>query len=421
MKRLFTILGFLIFTLNVFAQAPAKMSFQAIIRNSSNKLITGSVIGMRISILQGSSTGVPVYVETQSPITNLNGLATIEIGSGTVVSGNFGNINWSAGQYFVKVETDPSGGTSYSVTGATQLITVPYAFYATTAGTSFNGDYNDLTNKPKLFDSLWSSIKGKPSFATVATTGNYTDLINKPVFSTVATTGSYTDLLNKPKMFDSSWAAIKGKPANIVNLPFAPRPGDIIYYNGSNWDTIPKGTNGQVLALETGNPKWKTVKSSGAAHHLGEVYGGGVVCYVDSTGSHGFIVSSVDISAGTAWSNVNATLIGATAESQWDGLSNCAAITAQAGHTTSAALLCRIYMGGGYSDWFLPSLDQMIKIHLAKIEIDKVLGTNSMSSNWYWSSTELAANTAYLFSYASGTYNNTTKNNSFKVRAIRSF
>ncbi len=121
------------------AQAPNKMSYQAVVRNNSNTLVSNQVVGMRISVLQGSATGTTVYVETQTPITNTNGLVSIEIGGGTVVSGNFANINWANGPYFIKTETDPNGGTNYSITGTSQLLSVPYAMYAETSGSSIPG------------------------------------------------------------------------------------------------------------------------------------------------------------------------------------------------------------------------------------------------------------------------------------------
>ena len=134
MKKLFTLLVIMALTISVFAQAPQKMSYQAVIRNSSGQLVTNHVVGMRISILQGSTTGTPVYVETQTPTTNANGLATIEVGGGTVITGTFVGINWSSGTYFIKTETDPAGGTSYTITGANQILSVPYALYSKAAG-----------------------------------------------------------------------------------------------------------------------------------------------------------------------------------------------------------------------------------------------------------------------------------------------
>jgi len=146
-----------------FAQAPQKMSYQAVIRNASNALIDNQSVGMQISVLQGSSTGTPVYVETQTPTTNANGLANLEIGTGTIVSGTFASIDWSTGTYYIKTETDPTGGTSYTITGASQLLSVPYALYAggsnggladgTAAGnTPFWNGTNWVTNNSNIFN-----------------------------------------------------------------------------------------------------------------------------------------------------------------------------------------------------------------------------------------------------------------------------
>ena len=141
-------LAFLLINTSIFAQAPQKMSYQAVIRNSSNALITSTPVGMQISILQVSSTGTAVYVETQTPSTNANVLASVEIGGGTVVSGNFSAINWANGPYFIKTETDPTGGTAYTINGTNELMSVPYALNAANAnvggfthylGEAFNG------------------------------------------------------------------------------------------------------------------------------------------------------------------------------------------------------------------------------------------------------------------------------------------
>jgi hypothetical protein len=148
MKKIYSILAGLLLTASVFAQAPQKMSYQAVIRNSSNALITSTPVGMQISVLQGSSSGTAVYVETQTPSTNANGLVSAEIGDGTVVSGNFSTINWANGPYFIKTETDPTGGTAYSIVGTNELMSVPYALNAANAnvggfthylGEAFNG------------------------------------------------------------------------------------------------------------------------------------------------------------------------------------------------------------------------------------------------------------------------------------------
>ncbi len=120
------------------AQAPQKISYQAVIRNASDALIANTIIGVKISVLQAASTGSTVYSETHSPTTNTNGLASFEIGGGTVLSGTFANIDWANGPYFIKTETDPTGGTNYTITGISQLASVPYALFAANGGSTNN-------------------------------------------------------------------------------------------------------------------------------------------------------------------------------------------------------------------------------------------------------------------------------------------
>ena len=132
MKKLHPILVVLLITATTFAQAPEKMSYQAVVRDTGDNLISNQPVGMQISILQGSASGTAVYEETQTPTTNTNGLVSLEIGSGTVVSGDFTTIDWANDTYFIKTETDPTGGTSYTITGTSQLLSVPYALHAKT-------------------------------------------------------------------------------------------------------------------------------------------------------------------------------------------------------------------------------------------------------------------------------------------------
>lgn len=130
MKKIFTLIGAVLFTASMFAQAPQKFSYQAVVRNSSNSLVASTSVGVRISVLQGSSTGTAVYVETHTATTNANGLVALEIGNGTPVTGTLAAIDWANGPYFIKSETDPAGGTSYSIVGTSQMLSVPYALYS---------------------------------------------------------------------------------------------------------------------------------------------------------------------------------------------------------------------------------------------------------------------------------------------------
>ena len=121
------------------AQSPEKMSYQAVIRDGSDNLITSSNVGMRIQILQGSISGTSIYEETHTPTTNANGLVSIQVGAGNVVSGDFTNIDWGNDSYYIKNEIDPTGGTNYTITGTSQLLSVPYALHAKTSDSPIPG------------------------------------------------------------------------------------------------------------------------------------------------------------------------------------------------------------------------------------------------------------------------------------------
>ena len=123
---------------SVNAQVPQKMTYQAVIRNSSNNLLSLKLVGIRLSIIQNSVDGKAVYVETHLAVTNMNGLISIQIGAGVVWLGQFSNIDWSKGPYFVKTETDPEGGYDFTIIGTTELLSVPYALYAYKSFDSFD-------------------------------------------------------------------------------------------------------------------------------------------------------------------------------------------------------------------------------------------------------------------------------------------
>lgn len=156
------------------SQVPEKMSYQAVMRSGSGQLLINQSIAVKVSILQGSPAGAPVYSERLTGNTNANGLATLEIGTGTVLTGTFNTIDWPSGNYYLKTETDPSGGTNYTITGTSQLLSVPYAMYAKSAGNSggtFTIPYTSVVNNAATLFSLTNdgdgtSLEGSNNTAT---------------------------------------------------------------------------------------------------------------------------------------------------------------------------------------------------------------------------------------------------------------
>ncbi|MBI9063702.1 MAG: hypothetical protein JEZ14_17105 [Marinilabiliaceae bacterium] len=318
MKKIFTILIAVLFTATLWAQSPEKMSYQAVVRDASSALVTNQTVGMQISILQGSETGTAVYVETKTTTTNANGLVSLEIGTGTVESGDFTTIDWANDSYFIKTETDPAGGSNYTITGTSQLLSVPYALYAKTAETftgaitetdplyvAWDKDYGDLTNKPSNVSSftndagyLTSEIDGSttneielptqtgnsgkmlttdgssPSWAAVS----FNDLSDKPANLDLDSTddfdGNYNNLTNKPSnvsSFTNDAGYLTSIAANSVdgtNIALgSDTQGDIMYYNGTDWVRLAAGTSGQVLQTNGAgaNPSWEDAAGGGSS------------------------------------------------------------------------------------------------------------------------------------------------------------
>ncbi|MFM8512620.1 MAG: fibrobacter succinogenes major paralogous domain-containing protein, partial [Bacteroidota bacterium] len=197
MKKLIFSIALLCFGVAVLAQSPNLMSYQAIIRNTSNQLIVNAPIGVRVSVLQGSATGTVVFRETYNPnpTTNSNGLLGLNIGSGLSIIGSFAQVNWSQGPYFVQVEADPSGGTNYSISSVSQLLSVPYALHAKTA-----------------------DVPGLPG-------------PQGPI-------------------------GLTGPAGPQGSFPSGTQPGEMNYWNGTTWVSVPPGTNGQVLTFCNGVPSW---------------------------------------------------------------------------------------------------------------------------------------------------------------------
>ena len=436
MRKFYTLLTAILLTTTLFAQSPEKMSYQAVVRDASDNLITNTQIGMQISILQGSISGTAVYVETQEPSTNINGLVSIEIGTGTT-SDDFSTIDWANGPYFIKTETDPdgaTGGIDYTITGTSQLLSVPYALHAKTAETVTGGitetdptftssqaaniTATDITNLSNLsgINTGDQDISGITTNATAITSiqGEQTTQDAAIAINTAKdTAGIYhanreaLDLVSGTNTGDQDLSVLANK-TNVLELN-----NTTAFTPDADYEPATK----------------KYVDDQQPVHYVGELIGAngedGVVFWVDHTGEHGLICSKTDIDGGSgvAWSNITSEEIGATAKSDFNGLTNTTAIIAQSGHTSSAASLCQSYSTTGTSagDWYLPSIDELKKIYNAKYEINKALNTNSFVLEYYWSSTERNNSFAWNSFFNFGTSYYEYKNNTYRVRAVRAF
>ncbi|MFT4598666.1 MAG: hypothetical protein ACI9WM_000915 [Arenicella sp.] len=144
MKKVYLII-FLFIGVAASAQAPDKMSYQAVIRDANGEILKNQDVSIQFSVLQTSISGTSVYQEDHKLTTNSNGLVSVYMGIGAVSSGDFSTIDWSDGTYFLKTEIDPTGGSNYTIISTTELVSVPYAVYANKAefADSLTGGVNE--------------------------------------------------------------------------------------------------------------------------------------------------------------------------------------------------------------------------------------------------------------------------------------
>jgi hypothetical protein len=304
-------LCFLLLTIGVNAQTPPNaFNYSAVARNAAGQPIATTTIGIQISILKTSPTGASQYSENHFVNTDAYGLFNLVIGAGAVQSGSMATIDWSNDNYYLKVGMDATGGTNFLTMGTTQLLSVPYALYAKSAGSVSGG-----------------------------------------------------------------------------------------------------GSGG------------------GFTHYIGEEFGGGVIFHLwkDALGvEHGLIIDKTDLSTAQVWSNIDAILIGSSAQSNWDGLSNSNAIFGQAGHTSSASALCLNSTIGGQSDWYLPSIQELNMLwnnyYTVARSLTQISGATQLQlAAYYWSSTETATNDAWYFYFYNGNAYSDYKYATDFVRAVRAF
>ena len=251
----------LLFCIIVFAQAPEKFSYQAVIRNSSNALITNANVGMKISILKTSAAGTVVYSESQTAMTNINGLVSIQIGAGTPITGTIAAINWGADSYYIKTETDPAGGTNYTIAGTTQLLSVPYALYTNSSASdtpfihfsSFGGSSQSISiGSSTSVINTWTGLEETGGVNYNGTTGEYT--IPVTGYYRISTQISFEN--SNTQNGNQSYAVIL-----VDNLPLKAGFGDqaVIgqYYSDSSIMVEKKLTMGQkvkVAVAQDGRP-----------------------------------------------------------------------------------------------------------------------------------------------------------------------
>ena len=268
----------------------------------------------------------------------------------------------------METAVDVTGGTSYAVMGTSQLMSVPYALYAKTSG---------------------SSTPGPQGPQGVAGNDGVQGLQG----------------IQGPAGNDGA-IGIQG-PAGAAGQGGVTTAGTGIDVTGA-------GTVASPYVVSTTSP-------CGLA--IGQTYQGGIIFYLDASGCHGLISAPTNQSTSAQWYNGSYMDTRAYGSGLFEGKYNTVLINFSQGGATSAAAICGNLSLGGYTDWYLPSIEELNKMY-QNIGQGNALGLGNVGGfafDYYWSSTEFDFNYAWLQDFYDGNQYNFIKYSTYYVRAIRAF
>lgn len=245
-KLILSIIAIATISLSSFGQSPEGFKYQAVIRDAGNLILNNQSVGMRMTIQQGSVGGTSVYSETYSPTTNGFGLVNLEIGTG-VTTDNFSTIDWANGPYFIETAVDITGGTSYTVMGTSQLMSVPYALYAKTAENVANDQVNDADANPsnEIQNISGSGLSG--TNLTIGIQGGNNQVVDLSSLQD----GTGTDDQNiQGSGLSGTDLTIGIQGGNNQTIDLSPLLGDLVDADGDTKIQVEEGNDDDVIRLD---------------------------------------------------------------------------------------------------------------------------------------------------------------------------
>ena len=368
-RRVTLVLGILVLGLPLAQAQNATLAVQGVLKNSDGSTVPdGNTYTITFKLWNEVTGGSVVWQETKSNVSILGGIYSVVLGDGaTVLNAPFDR------PYYLGVSLGAGSGEEFIP--RPRLASAPYAL--------------SLLGSGNIFPSSGSVGLG-------TTTPNASALLeaqatNKGVLF--------------PRMTQAQRDAIASPATGLLLFQTDVAPG-FYYYTGTAWKSINEFASSTTL-------------------HIGDTYAGGIIFYLEPSGLNGLVVAPASSEStntyqwgcsGTSIPASRGTSIGSGAAN-----TNTLLLACDMNSITTAAERADDLVIGGYSDWYLPSKDEINlmhkNLHLAG------LGGFTANTN-YWSSTENDATLAWkmLFTSDSATLPTTTaKSTTFRVRVIRAF
>jgi hypothetical protein len=527
MKKIIAAAALLLTSSIAIAQGvPQRINYQAVAIDADGDPIPGyDMVGrpidnaemdIRLTVLDGSPSGAERFKETHTVRTDAYGLFTLEIGGGTLISGDFATINWADSDRFLRVEMDRFRNGNWTLLGVQKMLTVPYSFiaeralkadfadqaqqavqstfarfsdtaffaatsanasHALSADTStwavnvINNNDNDAdsTNELQVLtrsnDTIYLSQGGfvvLPSDQVNDADSDSTNELQSLTLSgrnlsisqgntvplpadsnttytlTGYTTGGSTGYLIQLEGSDSVNHGIRFNAGPGINLGGSRNNytvsttnavpsqagssyGDMLFWNGTQWTTVPVGNPGDILTLDNNKkPTWRP-----RSYQIGDTAFGGMVFYVDPSGQHGLVVSFNDLAGtGNGWGCYCTSV--STDTALYSGALNTSTMISTNCEGNAFSLVAS-YSSQGFGNWYLPSLSELKRVYQNVFITGKL--TNFLPAT-YWTSSGGSYGScgltggAYLVNFSNGTSYSDYRSGYGSigaVRAIRSF
>ena len=259
MKTRMIFLTLVLASLTAFTQSPDGFNYQAILRDYGGEVLINSQLSLRVTIYAGSAQGMQMYQEIHSVQTNGFGLVNLVIGRGMVQSGSFAEINWGEDVHFLQIDLDLAGTGQYQTMGVSELLSVPYAKYADSAG---NISYSDTCaiNELQVLTRSGELIELSMGGGSVSITDADADPTNE--FQTLTKTGNLVELSNGGGAFEDEVEDADSDPQNEVNTGMLVQGNELTLTDAGGTLLTPiaaiyPSVEGQVLTWNNSAQQWE--------------------------------------------------------------------------------------------------------------------------------------------------------------------